>query len=509
LIGSREPVVAFVLINAKCVDFATRALNPCTLLIEHGVITKKVVGHGFRIKGIPQYDLGGRYLIPGFIDSHTHLIAEGIEMQRLDLSRCRSLDDCLRKVTAILKTGEIVFASKWDENAWRRDEATNLNRRTLDKISKTVPIIMRRICGHYAVVNTAALRRIPEGWKIVDRKNGFLYEDVALNLNEIFSPTNEMLAKAVRLATNKALRLGITSVHEISKPRYLRAIQKERERTMIRFSIYLTEKYHNHAVQAGLITGYGDDWIRFAGTKIFVDGSLGARTAALTKPYVNTRKRGNILVPMSRLRKLVGSAEENGLQLMIHSIGDRASANVLEVLKTRVASGNPLRHRIEHLELLSDKSIDDIKKLRLIASMQPNFVRRWQKPGGFYERIMGPRFLKMNCFKSLLDHNITVVFGSDCMPVGPLYGLEGAVSHPFDCGRLNIAQAFRLYTEAGAYATFEEHRKGKVQPGYLADLVMLNKNPLEEKNLPGLEIEAVMVGGAFGYQRNRLLSRRV
>jgi len=509
LTGNRQPTVTFLLNNAKCVDFANRKLNSCTLLIEHGVITKKVIGHGFRIKGIPEYDLGGRYLIPGFIDSHTHLIAEGIEMQRLDLSRCRSMDDCLRKVTANLKTDDIVFASKWDENSWRPDEAKDLNRSMLDKISRTTPIIMRRICGHYAVVNTAALRRIPEGWKIVDRKNGFLYEDVALNLNEIFPPTDEMLTKAVRLATNKALRLGITSVHEISKPRYLRAIQKEREKNKIRFSIYLTEKYHNHAVQAGMITGYGDDWIRFAGTKIFVDGSLGARTAALVEPYVNTRKRGNILVPVSRLRKLVESAEKIGLQLMIHSIGDRASAKVLEVLKTHVASGNPLRHRLEHLELLSDKSIADIRRLKLIASMQPNFVRRWQNPGGLYERIMGSRFLKMNCFKSLLDHNIRVVFGSDCMPVGPLYGLQGAVSHPFDCGRLNIAQAFRLYTEAGAYATFEENRKGKVQPGYLADLVMLNENPLEEKNLPGLEIEAVMVGGAFGYQRHRLLSRRV
>ncbi len=491
-----------ILRNATCVDFASRRLDTSTLLIERGAISKKVTGRGIRIKGGTEHDLKGRYVIPGFIDAHTHLIPEGIDMQRIDLSRCRSLDDCLQKVTANLNCDEITFASKWDDGSWRADEMEGLTRRTLDKVSRKKPIIMRRICGHYAVVNTAALRHIPPHWKIVDRKNGRLYEDVALNLNDIFRPTDEMLANAVRLATEKAVRLGITSVHEISKPRYLQALLKEHEKAALRFSVYLTRKYHNHIVQTGLRAGFGDAWIRFAGTKVFVDGSVGARTAALKDPFMRTRKRGKMLVSKSLLKRLVSSAEENGLQLMIHSIGDRATDEVLSVLRSQVRKGNPLRHRVEHLELLNDESIDRFEEIGLIASMQPNFVRCWQNPGGLYERVMGPRYQRMNCYKTLLNHNIKVIFGSDCMPMGPLYGIYGAVAHPFDCGRLDIASAFRLYTEAGAYATFEEEKKGKLQPGYFADLVVLDRNPLDEENLSAMKIDAVMVGGVFRYRRN-------
>ena len=132
--------------------------------------------------------------------------------------------------------------------------------------------------------------------------------------------------------------------------------------------------------------------------------------------------------------------------------------------------------------------------------MQPNFVRRWQNPDGMYEKIIGPKYLNMNCFSSLIKANARVVFGSDCMPLGPLYGIPGAVWHPSECCRLNVAEAFRLYTEAGAYATFDEKKKGKLEPGYLADLLVLNKNPLEERNLGDLKIKSVMVGGRVVYK---------
>lgn len=490
---------ASLLTNANCIDFARRRIEPCALLIERGVIARRIDRPALRLKGVRSIDLAGSYVIPGFIDGHTHLVPEGIEMQRLDLSRCRSLDECFRKISADIGKNEFVFASRWDETTWRRGRVTDLDRKALDQLSSTVPVIMRRVCGHCAVVNTAALRRIPEHWKIVDRKRGYLYEDVALNLNEIFVPGEDMLARAVRLATTKALRLGITSVHEISQPRYLRVLQRERNRLKVRFSIYLTEKHHEHAVQTGLRSGFGDDWLRFAGIKVFMDGSLGARTAALGQPYAGSRVRGNILVPISRLRRLVQRAEDHGIQLMIHSIGDRSTETTLRVLKDHISRQNPLRHRLEHLELLNRKSIDDIRRFNLIASMQPNFVRRWQHQGSLYDKVIGERYVGMNCFRSILESGARLVFGSDCMPLGPLYGIGGAVGHPSSCGRLDTAAAFRLYTETGAYAAFDEKKKGRLQPGYLADLVVFDKNPLEEKNLSRLKILAVMVGGEFGY----------
>jgi predicted amidohydrolase YtcJ len=497
LTKNKPPCEVFLLENANCVEFAKRRVAQTSLYLEKGVIKAKISPGNRLPTGIPRIDIKGKYVIPGFIDCHTHLISSGIEMQRLDLSSCRSLDECLQLISVQAKTRDLVFASNWDENSWRRDEREKLNRKILDRISRKKPIIMRRICGHYAVVNMPALRHISKNWKIVDRRNGSLYEDAALNLNEIFRPTDEMLEKALSLAAKKALSLGITSVHEISNPRRFRLLQEHRHDLQIRFAVYLTLKYHPHVIASGLRSGIGDDWLKFAGTKIYTDGSLGARTAALQRSYVNTHCRGKVLVAERRLNDLVRSAEEHGIQLMIHSIGDRSSALVLRSLRRSIRPGNPLRHRIEHLEILEQPAITDIGRLKIIASMQPNFVRRWQNPGGLYNRLFGSHYLEMNCFKSLIKARAKVVFGSDCMPLGPLYGIAGTVRHPSACGKLDIADAFRLYTEAGAFATFDERKKGKLEPGYFADLVVLNKNPLLEKNLDALKIETVIVGGKF------------
>ena len=483
--------------NARCVDFSIKKASLCSLYIDDGVIKAKTPGRGHRRNAARNIDLHGQYVIPGFIDGHTHLISTGIEMQRLDLSRCRSLDECLQRMSAQAKSRALVFASNWDEAGWRRDERDHLNRKTLDRISRKKPLIMRRVCGHYAVVNTPALRRIDKKWTIVDRRHGLLYEDVVLNLNDIFTPTLEMLEKALALATRKALRLGITSVHEIGNPKRFHLLQKYQDDLKVRFALYLTHRHHDKVIASGLSTGHGDDRLRFAGTKVYIDGSIGARTAAIRGRYKGTQRSGRILFSAQRLERLVRSAEAHGIQLMIHSIGDRSTDMILDVLEKNIPQSNPLRHRIEHLEMLGDRAIRTIGRRKIIASMQPNFVRRWQNPGGMYEKIIGAEYLTMNCFRSLIKARAKVVFGSDCMPLGPLYGMPGAVSHPSPRCKLDIAEAFRLYTEAGAYATFEEKKKGKLEPGYFADLLVLNENPLEKKNLSALRIKSVMVGGRF------------
>ena len=184
---------------------------------------------------------------------------------------------------------------------------------------------------------------------------------------------------------------------------------------------------------------------------------------------------------------------------MIHALGDRAVARVVQSLQAHIPGTNPLRHRVEHVELIDEGSMRIMARKHIHASMQPNFVRRWQNPGGLYEKILGPRYKGMNRFRSLLFRRVRLLFGSDCMPLGPLYGLQGAISHPSEEERLSTAQALRMYTESGAFATFEEKKKGKLQQGYLADLVVLNRNPLERKNLAALKIQMVIVGGELVY----------
>ncbi len=496
-----QPVILY---NAHFITFKKRPPNIQAILLNNGLIENIYFKKSLLPRNIKKINLKGNYVIPGFTDCHTHFIARGVQLQRIDLEKCKSLNDCLEKLrSGLSEENKILFGSNWDETGWNSFKMNKLTKYQLDKISKKKPVIMRRICGHFAVVNTKALNLIPENWKIVDRENGYLYTEIALNLDEIFKPSDVMLEKAIKLGTTEALKNGITTVHEITDPRRFRLLQKiEKTKGLkIRCAVYITSRYLLDILSSRMLSTPDDDFLKFGGIKIFIDGSVGARTAAMTKPYNHSRTRGKILITMHRLRNIVRKAENNGIQLMVHSIGDRATAKILEVFEKNTDKKNPLRHRLEHIEILSTSSIRKIAKMNLIASMQPNFVRRWQSPGGMYEQHLGKRYKEMNCFKKLLNSGIKVIFGSDCMPLGPLYGIQGAVEHPFSYGRLNRHAAFRAYTKDGAYATFDENKKGTIATNKLADLVVLDKNPLKEKELDKIKILMVLVAGKIVYRK--------
>lgn len=503
----------FLLHNADFHDLCRPQRRIKALFIKDGII-KKIYKKKPRLTGcIKTYDLKGNHVIPGFIDSHTHLISRGIELQRMDLEKCRSIDECLDRLSIGVKSGEkIVFASNWDESNWRPFKRQDLDRHTLDKISRKVPVIMRRICGHFAVINTCGLRYIPRRVNVVDRKNGFLYEDAALYLNDIFPPDEVMLKRAVKLGTAEALRKGISSVHEIANPRRFRLLQniKREDGLRLRFSVYILLKSSKDILTAGFPGGLDDDFLKFSGVKIFLDGSIGAKTAALTKPYSGMKTRGKVLMTKRKFEEIVRTAEKNNIQLMVHSIGDRTTAMALSVFEKtfrvsgRIKNSNLRRHRLEHLEVLDPALIKKITRLRLICSMQPNFAWKWQNPGNLYERYLGDRYKKMNCFKQVLKAGNNLAFGSDCMPLGPLYGLQGATCHPFACGRLKPADAFRCYTAQGAFAAFDEKNKGKIDEGFLADLVVIDKDPLSEKRTNRIKVLMTMVNGEFMYERRSL-----
>ena len=494
-----------LLYNAHFVALQKRTHNITAVLLNNGIIEKTFIVGKKLPTAMKKIDLKGNYVIPGFIDSHTHLISRGLELQRIDLGKCTSLSECLEKLrAAVQRDDDLAFGSNWDEFMWPHGEKNHLMKETLDKISKKKPVIMRRVCGHFAVVNTKALECIPRQWKIVDRKNGFLYENVVDNLNEIFKSSKGMLEKAIDLATAEAHSHGITTVHEIATPERFRLLQelKRQGRLRLRFAVYIPREYLHEVASLGLSSGLGDDVLKFAGIKIYVDGAIGAQTAALSRPYEHTNNKGMLLITTQRLRNIAEIAEDNGIQLMIHSIGDRATHAVMKTLERSLDKKSYLRHRLEHIELVDDYSIDAMARLNVIASMQPNFVRRWQTPGSMYERYVGTRYKDMNCFKKLLSKGVRVIFGSDCMPIGPLYGIEGVVHHPSITGRLDPGEAMRCYTTAPAYATFDEDKKGMIETGKLGDLVVLDKNPLQEKSLCEAKIVMVFVDGELVYKKN-------
>jgi predicted amidohydrolase YtcJ len=491
---------ALALKNCAIVDFQKNNRRRAHILINREIIERILSVRTSIPAGIKTIDLKGKYVIPGFIDSHTHLMARGVELQRVDLSECRSPDECLEK----LRQGRDhpkIFGCNWDDSVWEKGKKEDLDRFSLDKICRRKPVIMRRVCGHFAIVNTAALGKIGSNWSIVDRKRGYLYEDAALYLNQIFTPSDEMLEKGLEMAMDEALSRGVTSIHEITNVRNFIMFQKLKSRLRIRVALYIYNEALDPVINTGFISGLGDNYLKFQGIKAFMDGSIGARTAAVSKPYPGTKNRGRLLLNTDQLRKIIQKAETSSLQLIVHSLGDRATAVAVRAFEESGVKVNKLRHRLEHLEIVDDPLLKRIGRLGLIASMQPNFVRRWQLPGGLYERYLGRRYKTMNPFRKVIEHGIPLVFGSDSMPLDPGLGLYGAIDHPFGAGRLDPAEAFASYTNRPAYATFDEDRKGKIEAGMLADLVVLNKDPLAWVNPPLLNIEKVLVGGRARFDR--------
>lgn len=411
-------------------------------------------------------------IYPGFCDSHTHFVQLGIKKKRLNLSKVKSKGELFEKLYQFIKEKEkeeIIIAEDWDESIWK-DRALP-TKKEINRISKTKPIILRRVCGHIAIVNDSALERIPDGLQIIDRENGILEEDVVLKINEIFPPSFEELKKAILIAQDELLKVGITAIHDISVPGYFKACQELEKEGKLKLLIYcfIKEDYIDE-----MKTLSSSKKVRLAGIKIFTDGSIGARTAAVKNFSYKDGSKGLILKNEKYLKEIIKNSNRNGYQLAIHAIGDKAIEVVLNAMKVNTED-NTERHRIEHFELASDSQIKKAISQNLILSMQPNFIK-WSKPGGLYEMTLGKNYIYNNRFSYIINEGGKIAFGSDGMPYGPLFGIKEVTESPLLSQKINIEDAIKAYTEGGAFAAFLEDERGKIEKGMKADLVALDKD---------------------------------
>lgn len=458
---------------------------------------------------VERLELGGLVVAPGFIDAHTHLGHMGFGLARPDLAGLGSAAAVLERVHAALARHDParpLIAEHWDDGMWAPGD--RLLRADLDRLAPKTPLILRRVCGHMAVANSAAIERLlADRWGaeysargFVNADSGALVEDAAMRLSQLFPPTAAEIAHALELALAHAARLGVTSAHDIVTPGALRAQQAARAggRLKIRIIAHVALETLDALAELGLASGFGDDRLRLGGVKFFTDGSFGARTAALNAPYADRPDTtGLLLIAADELARLVRRTHELGLPAVIHAIGDRAIAAALAALEAigpaEVRAG---RHRIEHLELTPDDLVARLARVGAIASMQPNFVARWGGAGGMYEQALGAERLRLtNRFATLAERGVPLAFGSDSMPMGPLAGLAGAVHHPAAAERLAPAAAFRAYTAGGAYAGSTADDLGTIAPGKLADLVVLTSDPRDEHALASCRVAATVVGG--------------
>lgn len=459
--------------------------------------------------------------MPGFIDSHAHLATDAWRRTWVDLNECRSLEEALDRLRARVAAGrgaEWIVGRGWDESTW--PVKRYLTRHDLDRVSVSHPILVNRIDGHMCSVNSAALRRFDptETDEGIERgpdgsPTGVLREQAAERARKaIPPPTDPEWAGLLEKAIAHAHSLGITGVHDIVDDRHLRAYQSLRRQNRLAIRAYLApyDDLLDMLTAAGMQTGFGDEWLRLGPIKVFADGSLGARTAALFDPYDDDpRATGRLTRSPKELTALLAKAHLAGFQLAVHAIGDRAIDVVVEAF-ARILDRDPRedhRHRIEHLEMPTSEALDRMRELRLVASMQPNFVARWSRPGGMYERRLGrERIRENNPYRQIMKKGIRLAFGSDGMPYGPLYGMSGTVEAPFASQRLTPAKAFGCYTANAAFASFAEDRVGTLAAGKAADFVILSSDP--RRGLRGVTVDATFVGGTLVYRRRGATPRR-
>ncbi len=461
-------------------------------------------------------DAQGKAVLPGFNDAHSHFSAMGVRESYLDLTTVQSKAEALTQVkeaARLRNKGEWIIGTGWDESKWE-DSAEYLTRDELDRAVPDHPVALRRIDGHLWSVNSKALDvlSLPTqavGYETLDGEpTGVLKEQAGEAVEKALEPGVDEFIAGIERAVRIAHRLGVTSVQDAMVGRkQITAYRKLHAsgRLGVRVAVMPTVDHLDEMIGLGLGVGFGDDTLRLGAVKVFADGSIGAGTAALNGTYRDRpHERGVLMWKKEELEAIVRRACENNVQLAVHAIGDRALDQVLDCFAAANADAKvELRHRIEHAEMITAEQIERMKRLGLVASMQPNFTGEWGLPGGMYEQRFGREMLeRLNTLRSVVDAGVHLALGSDCMPFSPLYGIHWAVNAPFPQQRLTPGEAITAYTKGSAYATFEEHRKGTIATGQLADLVVLDGDPfVETSDIKDISVQYTIFAGKIVYKR--------
>ncbi len=453
--------------------------------------------------GAAVVDLAGAKVLPGLIDSHTHLIHQGLLRHRTDLQGTATKEAALERVrrAALHHRGRgPLVTERWDESRWTRPHWPT--RDDLDAITTRFPVIMRRVDGHVAVANTPALQYVKPRLPGVDMDRGLLVEDASLHLNRIWPSPIPEATRALEDAQRDALRLGVTTVHDFVIPHYLAAYRRLRRLGRLRLRAQLTPyiEYLPRLLDGRLWRGPADDHLWLGGVKTFTDGSIGGHTAALRKPYADdASNRGRLNWEEKKLTARVTRAARAGLQPSLHAIGDAAIDQVLAVYR-RIPprQRGRLRPRIEHFEIHTRDHVETARGLGIVLSMQPNFVGEWSLPGGLYDHRFGDaRAHRNNQFRRILAAGARLAFGSDCMPLDPWWGLEAVARAPHPGQRLPIEAALRAYTGGSAAGLRREGELGVLRKGALADLVVVRGDWRRRGGLARTRVLATMVGGRW------------
>ncbi len=479
-------------------------------------------------------ELRGRLVVPGFNDAHVHFIDGGFGLLSVDLRPSKDEADFARRLGAHAQTlpkGTWILQGNWDHQAW--PSKAEPVRQLIDAVTPDHPVFVSRLDGHMALANSLALRlagvtrdtQAPHGGEIVRDAEGAptgLLKDNAQDLvsRVVPEPSRELNLRAASAALAEAARVGVTTIQDNSSVDALPTYQELHARGELTARMYVW-RYAASALdpllRAGVRTGLGDDWIRMGALKILADGSIGSATAALFAPFSsNPASTGLLLHPQQELERLIRDADAAGFQLAVHAIGDRANRLVLDAFE-QASRANPARDRrfrIEHAQHVAERDLARYKSLGVVASVQPSHCIDDMR---FVEKHIGRARLKdAYRWASFLAAGVPLAFGTDWFvePLDPRLGLYAAITRELPEGgpaggfepqeKVGLADALDAYTRGSAYAEFAEGRKGTLEAGKLADLVVFERDlfGIAPQQILTTPVDLTLVGGRVVFERD-------
>jgi len=473
----------------------------------------------------------GATILPGFNDAHVHLTMTSMQLLGVDLSAEgvpdeASLRQRLSDGAQQVPDGEWLRGSRYDHTA--SSGGRIIDRADLDAVATELPVVVAHVGAHWGVVNSRALAlagvddRTPDppggsyGRDAAGHLTGYVSEQAffdfafpSLSRNQELTPRVEgpEILRSLGQASDIFLRAGITSVGDaMVGPAELRLLQDARAAGVlgVRVNALVTSPHLSALEAAGVRSGFGDEWLRIGGIKAFVDGAVAGRSCAVAEPFVGSSDYGILTTTGADFQALVGQAQDAGLAVAVHANGERAIELALDAFEAVPPWRGQLRHRVEHCSIITPEILSRMAALDIVAVPFAGY------PAFHGDKLLdwygADRLERMFAHRSMLDTGLTVAGSSDypCDQLSPLLGLESCVRRRTPAGRpaglrqrITLREALALYSVGSAQASGEADHKGRLAPGYLADVVVLDGDlfAVPESDISNIAVLATWVGG--------------
>lgn len=481
-------------------------------------------------------DAGGKTVIPGFNDAHVHFMETGYQLASVDLRDAKSPQEFVARIKAFaakLPKGRWITGGQWDHENWTPNDLPTAA--LIDAATPDHPVFINRLDGHMALANSLAMRLAKVDKSVKDVAGGEIVRDAAGNPTGIFkdaasgyidraipAASFEQRLEAAQAATDHAASLGVTSVQDMSaNGTEIGVYQELLRRGTLKTRVYNCSPLGDYKrwANTGARRAFGDPMLRVGCLKGYADGSLGSTTAWFFEPYLDAPNSTGLSMAdvTTTMRDDITNADKAGLQVRIHAIGDKANATILDhYLAVDKANGaSDRRFTIEHAQHMRLEDLKRFASQKVVASMQPFHIiddGRWA-----WKRLDAPRLKGTYAFRTILDSGGVLAFGSDSpvAPLNPILGVYGAVTRRtlddknpggwIPEQKITVDETVRAFTWGSAYAEFQDHEKGTLGPGMIADFIILSDDifTIEASKIRDVKVMKTFVDGKLVYEASR------